>query len=229
MQTNCIPQILNGKNCIGAAKTGSGKTLAFALPILQKLCEDPYGIFALVLTPTRELAYQIADQFAIIGKPMNLRQCVIVGGMDMVQQGLELSKKPHIVISTPGRLADHIESCNTFTMSRIKFLVLDETDRLLSGHFDQQLKTIFNVLPKNRQNLFFSATITDTLEKLKGIAGNDMFLYEAITETATVSTLNQHYVLCPKDVLDAYLVETIRTYRSSDPDGNIIVFTDTCK
>lgn len=71
---------------IGAAKTGSGKTLAFALPILQQLCEDPYGIFALILTPTRELAFQIADQFAIIGKPMNLRHCVVVGGMDMITQ-----------------------------------------------------------------------------------------------------------------------------------------------
>lgn len=88
IQSNCIPQILRGKDCIGAAKTGSGKTLAFALPILQKLCEDPYGIFALILTPTRELAYQIADQFAVIGKPMNLRHCVVVGGMDMVTQGI---------------------------------------------------------------------------------------------------------------------------------------------
>lgn len=86
IQANCIPQILKGRDVIGAAKTGSGKTLAFALPILQRLCEDPYGIFALVLTPTRELAFQIADQFAIIGKPMNLRHCVVVGGMDMVTQ-----------------------------------------------------------------------------------------------------------------------------------------------
>lgn len=80
IQANCIPEILNGKDCVGAAKTGSGKTFAFALPIIQKLCEDPYGIFALILTPTRELAYQIADQFAVIGKPMNLHHCVIVGG-----------------------------------------------------------------------------------------------------------------------------------------------------
>lgn len=103
------------------------------MPIVQKLCEDPYGIFALVLTPTRELAYQIADQFSIIGKPMNLRTCVIVGGMDMVEQGKQLSKNPHIVVATPGRLLDHLESCNTFTLSRIKFLVLDEADRLLGG------------------------------------------------------------------------------------------------
>lgn len=156
IQANCIPKILEGKTCIGAAKTGnillsnlftiiqsinyvcvsgSGKTLAFALPIVQKLCENAYGIFALVLTPTRELAYQIADQFSIIGKPMNLRTCVIVGGMDMVEQGKQLSKNPHVVVATPGRLLDHLESCDTFSLSRIKFLVLDEADRLLGGWY----------------------------------------------------------------------------------------------
>lgn len=225
---NCIPEILKGKDCIGAAKTGSGKTLAFALPILQTLCQDPFGIFALILTPTRELAYQIGDQFSVIGKPMNLKCCVVVGGMDMVTQGQELAKKPHIVVATPGRLADHIQSCDTFSLARIRYLVLDEADRLLSGHFDEQIKTIFNVLPKKRQNLFFSATITDTLEKLKEVTGNEVFLYEAPSEIATVEQLEQDYVLCPQDVRDAYLVETIRTYRAINTIGNILIFTDTC-
>lgn len=139
IQTNCIPRILAGDDCIGCAQTGSGKTLAFALPILEKLCQDPYGIFTLVLTPTRELAYQISDQFSILGKCINLRLSVVVGGMDMVVQGQELSKKPHIVVATPGRLADHIESCDTFSLSKIKYLVLDEADRLLGGQFDRQV------------------------------------------------------------------------------------------
>ena len=86
MQTSCIPPILAGRDCVGVAKTGSGKTLAFTLPILQTLSDDPYGIYALVLTPTRELAYQIADQFGVIGKAMNLRTCVVVGGRDTVLQ-----------------------------------------------------------------------------------------------------------------------------------------------
>lgn len=229
IQINCIPEILKGKDCIGAAKTGSGKTLAFALPILQQLCEDPYGIYALILTPTRELAFQIADQFAVIGKPINLRHTVIVGGMDMVAQGLALEKRPHIVVSTPGRLADHLQSCNTFSLSKIKFLVLDEADRLLSGQFDEQIKTIFNVLPKKKQNLFFSATITDTLHILKEVTGTEVFQYEAPAEVATVDQLEQHYVLCPKDVRDAYLVETIRTFREDNSSGNIMIFTESCK
>ena len=86
IQYECIPRILKGEDIIGCAKTGSGKTAAFALPIVQKLSEDPYGVFALVLTPTRELAYQIADQFRIIGKPINLKDCVITGGVEMTEQ-----------------------------------------------------------------------------------------------------------------------------------------------
>nr|XP_020139439.1 probable ATP-dependent RNA helicase DDX49 [Microcebus murinus] len=123
VQLGCIPAILEGRDCLGCAKTGSGKTAAFVLPILQKLSEDPYGIFCLVLTPTRELAYQIAEQFRVLGKPLGLKDCIIVGGMDMVAQALELSRKPHVVIATPGRLADHLRSSNTFSIKKIRFLV----------------------------------------------------------------------------------------------------------
>nr|KAF6400799.1 DEAD-box helicase 49 [Rousettus aegyptiacus] len=118
VQLGCIPAILEGRDCLGCAKTGSGKTAAFVLPILQKLSEDPYGIFCLVLTPTRELAYQIAEQFRVLGKPLGLKDCIIVGGMDMVAQALELSRKPHVVIATPGRLADHLRSSNTFSIKK---------------------------------------------------------------------------------------------------------------
>ncbi|PSN37672.1 putative ATP-dependent RNA helicase DDX49 [Blattella germanica] len=229
IQIHCIPQILAGNDCIGCAKTGSGKTLAFALPVLQKLCEDLYGIYALVLTPTRELAFQIADQFAVIGKAINLKLCVITGGMDMMLQGQELSRKPHIVIATPGRLADHLESCDTFSLNKIKFLILDEADRLLGGGFDGQLKTIFDAIPKIRQNLLFSATITDTLEKVKEVASNEVFMWEEKAEVATVDQLDQFYVLCPLNMKDSYLVEIVRSYREENENGSIMIFTDTCK
>ncbi|KAK3927747.1 putative ATP-dependent RNA helicase DDX49 [Frankliniella fusca] len=232
IQKNCIPRILNGEDCIGCAKTGSGKTLAFALPMLNKLSEDPYGIFGLVLTPTRELAYQIGDQFAVMGKTLNLRMSVIVGGMDMVVQGQELSRKPHIVVATPGRhvkLADHLESCDTFSLKKIKYLVLDEADRLLEGRFDHQLKTIFECIPEKRQTLLFSATLSDSLDRVKAIADEKVFIWSEPVEVATVDQLTQSYVLCPPLVRDGYLVETIRTYRSQDEDGSIMIFTDTCK
>jgi len=95
--------------------------------------------------------------------------------MDMMVQGLELSKRPHIVVATPGRLADHLDSCDTFSLQKIKFLVLDEADRLLGGHFDGQLKTIFAALPKQKQVLFFSATMTDALDKVKQIASAEVY------------------------------------------------------
>ncbi|KAG0425964.1 hypothetical protein HPB47_026895 [Ixodes persulcatus] len=229
VQQNCIPSILKGKDCIGCAKTGSGKTLAFALPILQKLFEDPYGIFALVLTPTRELAFQISEQFKVIGKAVGLKDCVIVGGMDMVTQGRLLAESPHVVVSTPGRLADHLESCNTFTLGRIKFLVLDEADRLLEGHFNEQLKTIFSALPKSRQTLLFSATITKTLEELRSVAMTDPFFYTAPAEVATVEELDQRYVLTPSHVRDAYLVHVLQRFLNSVPKGSVVIFTSTCK
>lgn len=133
---------IQGRDCIGNAKTGSGKTIAFALPILQKLSLDPYGIFALVLTPTRsvepaffqrflvylyphsELAFQISDQFAVLGAPLNLRTAVVVGGIDMMAQALELGNRPHVVVATPGRIVDLLKSTSgEWDLSRIKFLV----------------------------------------------------------------------------------------------------------
>jgi ATP-dependent RNA helicase DDX49/DBP8 len=108
VQQGCVPQILAGKDVFGLAQTGSGKTAAFALPILQRLAENPYGVFALVLTPTRELAFQINDQFKALGAEVNLRSTVVVGGMDMTEQAKALMQRPHVVISTPGRLRDHL-------------------------------------------------------------------------------------------------------------------------
>uniref|UniRef100_A0A8C0CFJ7 RNA helicase n=1 Tax=Balaenoptera musculus TaxID=9771 RepID=A0A8C0CFJ7_BALMU len=189
VQLGCIPAILEGRDCLGCAKTGSGKTAAFVLPILQKLSEDPYGIFCLVLTPTRELAYQIAEQFRVLGKPLGLKDCIIVGGMDMVAQALELSRKPHVVIATPGRLADHLRSSNTFSIKKIRFLVMDEADRLLEQgctDFTVDLETILAAVPARRQTLLFSATLTDTLRELQGLATNQPFFWEAQAPTCQI-------------------------------------------
>lgn len=229
VQYFCIPRILDGQDCIAASRTGTGKTLAFALPIIQKLSEEPYGIFALILTPTRELAFQIADQFRVIGQPISLKVCVVVGGMDMVIQGKELSDKPNVVISTPGRLADHLESCNEFSLERIKYLVLDEADRLLEGHFNEQLGVIFNALPQKRQTLLFSATITKTLEELKSISTTNPFVWSIDGDVPTVEKLNQQYVLIPPLVKDAYLVHIIHKFQEEHPQKSAIVFTRTCR
>ncbi|XP_063003299.1 probable ATP-dependent RNA helicase DDX49 [Elgaria multicarinata webbii] len=232
VQEACIPPALQGRDCMGCAKTGSGKTAAFVLPILQKLSEDPYGVFCLVLTPTRELAYQIAEQFRVLGKPLGLKDCIVVGGMDMVAQALELSRKPHVVVATPGRLADHLRSSNTFSLQKIKFLVLDEADRLLEQgctDFTQDLEVILTAVPAGRQTMLFSATLTDTLNDLKRIAMNRPFFWESASEVQTVEQLDQRYLLVPEKVKDAYLVHLVQTFQDEHEDWSVIIFTNTCK
>ena len=143
------------------------------------MAEDPFGVFGLVLTPTRELAYQIAEQFRIIGTEINLKICVVVGGMDMMSQAIELSKKPHIVIATPGRLVDHIQSSNNaIFFKRIKFLVLDEADRLVASGFQSDLDVIKNALPSTGyQNILVSATITKEIEQIKFKSDREPFIF----------------------------------------------------
>ncbi|CCE82041.1 Piso0_002734 [Millerozyma farinosa CBS 7064] len=216
IQKACIPKVLKGHDCIGGAKTGSGKTIAFASPILTKWSEDPYGIYGLVLTPTRELALQIAEQFAALGATMNIKVCVIVGGDDIVKQALELQRRPHIVIATPGRLADHILNSGEDTicgLRRVKYLVLDEADRLLSNSFGSDLERCFGVLPKpeNRQTLLFTATITDAVRSLKEKPVPEGKLPVFVNEVDTVeniaipSTLSIKYLFVPSYVKEAYL------------------------
>lgn len=143
----------------------SGKTFAFALPILQQLSEEPTHHFALILTPTHELAYQISEQFSVVGQPMGVRVCVVAGGTDQMIESQKLQNRPHIVVAMPGRLADHLTGCDTFDFDNLKFLVVDEADRMLGGAFDEHLAIIEKRLPKNRQNLFFSATLKDFLKE----------------------------------------------------------------
>ena len=123
IQVESLPHALAGRDIIGVASTGSGKTAAFALPILQKLWEEPKGLFACVLAPTRELAYQISQQFESLGSAMGVRCAVIVGGLEMVAQSVALAKKPHIIVATPGRLQDHLENTKGFSLRGLQFLV----------------------------------------------------------------------------------------------------------
>ena len=226
IQRECIPAILKGSDVIGSAKTGSGKTAAFALPILQQLGMDPYGVFALVITPTRELAFQIAEQFRVLGVSIHVKISVVVGGLDMMAQALELSQKPHIIIATPGRLVDHIQSsANAIHFKRIRFLVLDEADRLLDDSFADDLSTIFDSLPKKRQTLLFSATMTPEIQTLS-FAEKKPFVYSCAAQYDTVDHLDQHFLFIPSTVRDAYLTHLLR----NDFQGKtMVIFTSKSK
>lgn len=225
IQSGCIPQILKGHDCIGGAKTGSGKTIAFAAPMLTQWSEDPFGIFGLVLTPTRELALQIAEQFAALGASMNIKICVIVGGEDMTKQALALQRRPHFVIATPGRLADHILNSGEDTilgLRRVKYLVLDEADRLLSNSFGSDLQRCLSVLPspEKRQTLLFTATITDAVRALKDKpipkGKLPVFIHEveSIDTIAIPSTLKIQYIFVPSHVKDSYLNMILKLFEN---------------
>lgn len=225
IQSACIPQILKGYDCIGGAKTGSGKTIAFAAPMLTQWSEDPFGIFGLVLTPTRELALQIAEQFAALGANMNIKISVIVGGEDIVKQALELQRRPHFVIATPGRLADHILNSGEDTimgLRRVKYLVLDEADRLLSNSFGGDLERCFSVLPaaEKRQTCLFTATVTDAVRALKDKpvpkGKLPVFIHEVETvdKVAIPATLKIEYVFVPSYVKESYLNMILKSFEN---------------
>lgn len=230
VQAHCIPKILAGRDVLGLAQTGSGKTAAFALPILHRLAEDPFGVFALVVTPTRELAYQLAEQFRALGSCIYLKCSVTVGGMDMLSQTKSLMARPHVVIATPGRIKVLLEENPDIppVFSKTKFLVLDEADRVLDVGFEEELKVVFQCLPKNRQTLLFSATMTGNLQTLLEVSTNKAYFYEAYEGFKTVETLKQQYLLVPKDVKDVYLVHTL----SKMEDMGIrsaMIFVSTCR
>ena len=185
VQMNCIPEILKNKNdVLACARTGSGKTATFALPILNELSKDPFGIFAVILSPTQELCHQIAESINLLGRPINVKVVEVLGGQDMVKQASALAKKPHIVVATPGRLADHLRlDTNRIRLSQVKYLVLDEADRLLDrldSDFEEDLMVLFRALPKasNRQTLMFSATLTDTLKQAQKAGSKPPFIYQ---------------------------------------------------
>ncbi len=178
VQTRAIPVVLAGRDLMAEAQTGTGKTAAFVLPLLQLLSAPPKGdaasdaaalhpVRALILTPTRELAAQVEESVKTYGRHLPQRSAVIFGGVSAVPQLAALRKGVDIVVATPGRLLDHINQKN-IDLSRIEVLVLDEADRMLDMGFIRDIRKILAVLPRERQNLLFSATFSDEIKKLAG-------------------------------------------------------------
>ncbi|KAK4542547.1 ribosomal RNA processing protein [Oleoguttula mirabilis] len=224
IQTESIPIALSGKDIIGLAETGSGKTAAFALPILQALLEKPQAMFGLVLAPTRELAYQISQQFEALGSLISVKCAVIVGGMDMVPQAIALAKKPHIVVATPGRLMDHLENTKGFSLRQLKYLVMDEADRLLDLDFGPILDKILQVLPRERRTMLFSATMSTKLDNLTRAAlQNPVRVSISSSSYQTVKNLMQRYVFIPHKFKDIYLIYLLHEFAGQ----SCILFTRT--
>ncbi|XP_029446328.1 probable ATP-dependent RNA helicase DDX47 [Rhinatrema bivittatum] len=224
IQLEAIPLALQGRDIIGLAETGSGKTGAFALPILQSLLETPQRLFALVLTPTRELAFQISEQFEALGSSIGVKSAVIVGGIDMMSQSLALAKKPHVVIATPGRLIDHLENTKGFNLRALKYLVMDEADRILNMDFETEVDKILKVIPRDRKTFLFSATMTKKVQKLQRAALKDPVKCAVSSKYQTVEKLQQYYIFIPSKFKDSYLV-----YILNELAGNsFMIFCSTC-
>ncbi|EAW23148.1 RNA-dependent ATPase RRP3 [Aspergillus fischeri NRRL 181] len=224
IQAESIPLALQGRDLIGLAETGSGKTAAFALPILQALMEKPQSFFGLILAPTRELAFQISKSFESLGSTINVRCAVIVGGMDMVSQSIALGKKPHIIVATPGRLLDHLENTKGFSLRTLKYLVMDEADRLLDMDFGPLLDKILKVLPRERRTFLFSATMSSKVESLQRASlSNPLRVSVSSNKYQTVSTLLQSYLFLPHKHKDIYLVYLLNEFVGQ----SAIIFTRT--
>ncbi len=176
IQAKVIPAILAGKDVMGAAQTGTGKTAGFTLPLLQLLSHKPpvknNRVRALVLTPTRELAAQVQDSVFTYGKHIQLRSSVVFGGVKINPQMMQLRRGVDVLVATPGRLLD-LHQQNAIRFNDIEILVLDEADRMLDMGFIHDIKKIMALLPKQRQNLMFSATFSNEIRRLaKGIINN---------------------------------------------------------
>ncbi|CAM2177617.1 ATP-dependent RNA helicase RhlE [Paraburkholderia sacchari] len=173
IQAQAIPVVLTGRDVMGAAQTGTGKTASFSLPIIQRLLPlastsaSParHPVRALILTPTRELADQVASNVRTYAQHTALRSAVVFGGVDMNPQSDELRRGVEILIATPGRLLDHVQQ-KTTSLGQVQMLVLDEADRMLDMGFLPDLQRILNLLPKERQTLLFSATFSGEIKKL---------------------------------------------------------------
>ncbi len=198
IQAQAIPIVLQGRDVMGAAQTGTGKTASFSLPIIQLLLAHAstsmsparHPVRALVLTPTRELAIQVAENVKAYSRHTPLRSTVVFGGMDMAPQTQALLGGIEIVIGTPGRLLDHVQQ-KTVNLGQTQILVMDEADRMLDMGFLPDLQRIINLLPKQRQNLMFSATFSPEIKKLAASFLTNPVTIEVARSNATADKVTQ--------------------------------------
>lgn len=212
IQTQAIPAVLEGKDIIGIAQTGTGKTAAFALPILQHLFESKQraaqrSCLALILCPTRELARQIHDSFRSYGRFMRISTDVVFGGMPIGKQVRNLQNGVDVLIATPGRLLDLVNRRALF-LDDVKMLVLDEADHMLDLGFVNDIRKIVQKIPKERQSLFFSATMPKTIQGLADELLNDPVRVAVTPESRTVDKIDQKAIIVDRGKKQQ-LLETI--------------------
>jgi len=213
IQAQAIPAVLEGKDVMAAAQTGTGKTAGFTLPLLERLSSGQHAqgnqVRALVLTPTRELAAQVGDSVATYGKHLPLRSAVVFGGVKINPQMMKLRKGVDVLVATPGRLLD-LYNQNAVKFKQLEVLVLDEADRMLDMGFIHDIRKILALLPKQRQNLMFSATFSDDIRRLaKGLVNNPVEI-SVTPPNSTVESVEQLLYPVDKNRKPALLTRLIK-------------------
>ena len=219
IQHKAIPIGIEGKDVIGIAQTGTGKTLAFAIPIIQHLSQRKGR--SLILAPTRELAIQINEMFGKIAPSFGIRTVVIIGGAPINKQLVALRKNPRVIIATPGRLIDHIDR-RTVLLADISVLVLDEADRMLDMGFMPQIERILKVVPKNRQTMLFSATISGEVVKIAAAYMKLPVHVEVAPSGTAAEGIIQELFIVKKSTKKQLLLKLLERYH-----GTVLVFSRT--
>ena len=223
IQLKSIPSLLLGKDLIGIAQTGTGKTAAFVLPILQRITtKHPRVIKTLVLAPTRELAAQIGESFSTYGEFLKFKHTVIFGGVKQGKQVRALNSGVDIVVATPGRLLDLMNQ-KKLTLNNVEFFVLDEADRMLDMGFIHDIKKIIERLPRKRQTLFFSATMSQEINKLaKKLLKNPVHV-EVAPQATTVELIKQYIFFVDQPSKENLLLELLKQKHLN----SVLIFTRT--
>jgi ATP-dependent RNA helicase RhlE len=228
IQAKAIPAVLTGRDLLAAAQTGTGKTAGFTLPILQRLAQTEHGrnrpVRALILTPTRELAAQVAESVVKYGahQQPRLKSEVVFGGVKINPQMMRLRGGVDILTATPGRLLDLI-SQNAVKLDKVEILVLDEADRMLDMGFIKDIRKILAMLPKKRQNLLFSATFSADIRKLTGDLLVNPVKIEVAVENAAADLIDQRVYTVSKTAKTALLTHLVKTKDWQQ----VLVFTST--
>ncbi|XP_019892977.1 probable ATP-dependent RNA helicase pitchoune [Musca domestica] len=231
IQAKSLPPLLQGRDLVGAARTGSGKTLAFLIPAVELIYKLRFmprnGTGVIIISPTRELSMQT---FGVLKELMTYHHHtygLVMGGSNRQVENEKLSKGVNILVATPGRLLDHLQNSPDFLYKNLQCLVIDEVDRILEIGFEEELKQIVNLLPKRRQTMLFSATQTEKIDALSKLALKKEPIYVGVDdnkETATVSGLEQGYIVCPSEKRLLVLFTFLKKNRKK----KVMVFFSSC-
>ena len=221
IQQQSIPHAITGKDLMGIAQTGTGKTLAFGIPMIQRLAQSGGKSRGLVVLPTRELALQVNESLKKIGDSLGLKTAILIGGEAMGKQLRALKANPHIIIATPGRLIDHIES-KSASLSNVHILVLDEADRMLDMGFAPQIKKVLEQVPKERQTLLFSATMPEAIVKIANSYMSTPLRVEVAPAGSAVKSVTQEIFFIDRNEKLSLLKNILGQYK-----GSVLVFART--